>query len=147
MIIGMTGARDGMTEKQKDMFAAGLYTLGGIQFHHGDCVGADADAHDIARATGLHIVTHPPEKDELRAFKVGDEARDPKNYFARNRDIVNESEILIGFPRGMVETGGGTWYTINYGKKQGKPVYIVYPDGSLEKFNMEPSKPYLVRED
>jgi hypothetical protein len=103
--------------------------------HHGDCIGADAEAHVIALWQGLIITVHPPSDSSLRAWKVGDYMREEKNYFARNRDIVNESEALIGLPRTKIDTGGGTWYTINYAKKQGKPVRIIYPDGSIEKFN------------
>jgi hypothetical protein len=135
MHIGMTGARDGMTQEQKYAFEKLLCAAKAGTLHHGDCVGADADAHDLARSISLKVVVHPPEKDELRAFKEGDEMREEKGYFARNRDIVNESEALFGTPRTMLETKGGTWYTINYGKKRGKPVRIIYPDGSIEKFN------------
>jgi hypothetical protein len=28
-------------------------------------------------------------------------------------------------------TGGGTWYTIEYAEKQGKPVKIIWPSGSI----------------
>lgn len=138
MILGMTGARDGMTFSQKHTFKQGLEHFKVTTLHHGDCIGADAESHDIASAAGLSITIHPPEKDELRAFKreEGDQEREPKNYFARNRDIVNESEILFGFPKTMFETKGGTWYTINYGKKIGKPVYVVLPDGSVNSFNI-----------
>lgn len=138
MIIGMTGTRDGMTEEQKKTFARGLEHFNATDLHHGDCVGADADAHDIAVECGLFITIHPPEDDKLRAFKreEGDEEREEKGYFERNRDIVNDSEILFGFPKTTFETKGGTWYTINYGKKQGKPVYVVLPDGSVDSHNI-----------
>lgn len=138
MIIGMTGTRDGMTEAQKTQFKKGLLHLKAITLHHGDCVGADADAHNIAdKLRHLDIVIHPPISDKFRAFKNGPSCTilAEKIYFARNRDIVNESEILIGTPRSMVETKGGTWYTINYGKKSGKRVYIIHPDGNVERHN------------
>jgi hypothetical protein len=138
MIIGMTGARDGMTEEQKKTFARGIAHFKATTLHHGDCIGADADAHDIASAEGLSITIHPPEDDKLRAFKreEGDQEHEPLGYFVRNRNIVNDSEILIGFPKTYFETKGGTWYTINYGKRQGKPVYVVLPDGSVDRFNI-----------
>lgn len=137
MHIGMTGTRNGMTEAQKDCFADLLGSLYNVtHHHHGDCVGADAESHDIAEQCGVECIIHPPVKTELRAYKLSTDVKTPKGYFERNRDIVNESQLLVGFPATMFETKGGTWYTINYGKKQGKPVYIVYPDGSIEKFNV-----------
>ena len=135
--VGFTGTRSGMTSEQKStvrqLFMKYRFTL-----HHGDCVGADADAHDLAREAGAaHIVVHPPIKDDLRAFKSGDELRTPKSYFARNRDIVNEAHLLVATPFTAHETQGGTWYTINYARKRkaaGDPITIivVLPDGTKE---------------
>ena len=135
MHVGMTGTRDGMTQMQMVAFDALLKRMKADALHHGDCLGADSESHDIATRIGLITFVHPPEKDEMRAWKVGDYIAEEKNYFARNRDIVNQSEVLIGLPKTMFETKGGTWYTINYGKQGDKPVRIIYPDGSIEKFN------------
>jgi hypothetical protein len=55
---------------------------------------------------------------------------EPKSFFARNRDIVDETDMLIATPATKKETGG-TWYTINYSRKQKKQRVIVYPDGSI----------------
>ncbi len=30
---------------------------------------------------------------------------------------------------------GGTWYTINFAKKRGRPLAVVLPDGTIEEFN------------
>ena len=133
MIVGMTGRRDGMTVLQRQLFTSLLKHLKADELHHGDCLGADSNAHDIGRELGLKIIVHPPIKEELRAFCKGDEIREPDNYFARNRHIVNASEVLIGTPATAYESRGGTWYTINYGKRVGKPVYILYPDGSFDR--------------
>jgi hypothetical protein len=54
----------------------------------------------------------------------------PKSFFARNRDIVDETDMLIATLATKKETGG-TWYTINYSRKQKKHRVIVYPDGSI----------------
>jgi hypothetical protein len=48
-----------MTEEQKKTFARGLDHFNATTLHHGDCVGADADSHDIASAEGLCITIHP----------------------------------------------------------------------------------------
>ena len=141
MKIGMTGTRDGMTQEQKDTFSRLLLELGATELHHGDCVGADSESHDLAVEQEIDIVIHPPTNTAFRAFKELDdlalpihyvkEIKEPFSYFTRNRHIVNDSEVLIGTPLTVSVTGGGTWYTINYGKKQGKPVYIIEPDGTV----------------
>ena len=131
----MTGSRNGMTVKQKTMFVNFLWKYSVTTLHHGDCIGADDDSDTLAREHGASLVIHPPIKDDLRAWNTcrdEDEMREEKGYFARNRDIVDETNILVGFPGTFSETKGGTWYTINYGKKQNKTVYIIWPDGRLE---------------
>lgn len=47
-------------------------------------------------------------------------------YHARNRWMVDRSDLVIGFPRGDESVGGGTWYTLNYAAEQGK-VRLVVP--------------------
>ncbi len=47
-------------------------------------------------------------------------------YHARNRWMVDHSDLVIGFPRGDESAGGGTWYTLNYAAEQGK-VRLVVP--------------------
>ncbi len=135
MHVGMTGTRSGMTIPQMAKFRELLGRMGATKLHHGDCIGADAEAHGIAHSIRIPSIIHPPIKSALRALMISNDIREPKNYFARNRDIVSDSKVLIGTPVTDFETDGGTWYTINYAKKQGKPVRIIYPDGSVEKFN------------
>jgi len=132
----MTGTRSGMTPEQAHTFYNLLEKYKGEWFHHGDCQGADAEGHDFATELGYKTHVHPPIKDEVRAFKQGTTQSENKGYFARNRDIVDESEILFGTPVTMFETQGGTWYTINYAKKKNKPIIIVFPDGTTEEFNL-----------
>ncbi len=116
-------------------------------FHHGDCIGADDDAANIAsdirtedELGGWKIVCHPPVKDEYRAHNPhADETRPPKTHFARNRDIVSECDILIACPQYTepitYDTHGGTAYTVCYARKMGKPVIVIRPDGTLEREN------------
>jgi len=123
-------------------------------FHHGDCVGADADADDYIRGYRnadkggkwygvCTIIIHPGPDEETRAHcgRREDNDRDillePKNHFARNRDIVDESTIIIACPRHTEapppKTGGGTWQTIEYARKKKKPIVIIWPNGWVEK--------------
>lgn len=136
MKIGMTGNRNGMSEAAVETFKKYLETSKYTELHHGDCVGADADAHDIAIFHGIPTVGHPPEKPELRAYKDCDELWPEAPYFVRNRAIVDNVDLMFGFPGTMQETKrGGTWYTIRYAKKQLRPLIIIWPDGSTEVFN------------
>lgn len=132
-VVGFTGSRFGMTEAQRERVAEYLRDLKASWFHHGDCVGADAQAHDIARAVGLRIVSHPPNVDALRAFTEADDERKPKAYLTRNRDIVNECEYLIAAPvtyKSLVRSG--TWSTIRYAQRKQRRGIVVYPDGSSQ---------------
>jgi hypothetical protein len=94
-------------------------------FHHGDCVGGDAQAHDLARMLGLWIVTHPPVNPGLRAFREGGESRPPKPYLARNADIVQQTDLLLAAPAGPETPRSGTWWTIRYAHSLNKRVVIL----------------------
>lgn len=139
MKIGFTGSKNGMTEKQKEVVAKlEVFTGARIEVHHGDCIGSDADFHNIIRGISpkIMIITHPgfPAKDpkdlSLRAYCRSDNATAAKSFFVRNRDIVDVTELLIATPASKKETGG-TWFTINYSRQLNKKRIIIYPDGSL----------------
>ncbi|MEU6825556.1 hypothetical protein ABZ921_33505 [Streptomyces atriruber] len=46
-------------------------------------------------------------------------------YHARNRWMVDRSDMVIGFPLEGPEGNSGTWQTLNYGAQRGKPRLIV----------------------
>jgi hypothetical protein len=135
MRVGFTGTRKGMTASQAAVFE-GLVELP-TEFHHGSCKGADVEAARIVRRTFIvhvPVICHPgPNGDPCQEPSgVDDERREPKTHFARNRDIVNETDRLIACPCDMTEQSrGGTWYTVSYARKKGKPVTIIWPDGSI----------------
>ena len=135
MKIGVTGTRSGMTEQQFSEISAFLTAqyCEGAELHHGDCVGVDVEVAVLARSIGYRIVCHPPVKDELRAHHDSDEFRTPLSYFARNRNIVNETDQLLVVPyQTTPQSNGGTWYTHDYAVKNKKPVIIVYPEVDRE---------------
>jgi hypothetical protein len=134
MNVGFTGTRHGMTDAQAAVFEGYLSAVG--QFHHGSCRGADVQAARIVRRScvGPTIVCHPgPEGDQYSEDSgVDDVFRNPLTHFARNRNIVDETDELIACPCDMTEQPrGGTWYTVNYARKNGKKVTIIWPDGSI----------------
>lgn len=128
MKVGVTGTRSGMNKRQKQEFTELLTELGTGEFHHGDCVGVDVEAAKIAEKLGWRTVCHPPVKDELRAYHNSDEIREPKSYFARNRNIVDECEVLFVVPyQDSHQSHGGTWYTHDYAVKKDKPLHVIFP--------------------
>ena len=139
MKIGFTGSRFGMTPQQKEVITRlEIFTTKVSEAHHGDCLGSDADFHHFIREIdqAIRTIIHPGfpanhlDDTTLRAFCEGDHTSPPKSFLARNRDIVDETDMLIATPATKKEMGG-TWYTIIYSRKQKKHRVIVYPDGSI----------------
>jgi hypothetical protein len=123
-----------MSESQKRVVKDLLSQVGAEELHHGDCVGADADAHDIARELNLVICVHPPIKNDLRAFCDADRLAPAKGYLSRDRDIVNETECVIATPYDTSKPAkpvGGTWYTVQYAMGAKRPVFIIFRNGDL----------------
>lgn len=135
MKIGFTGTRHGLTEPQWTALWHLLGELnGGFEFHHGDCVGADAAAAAMARQRGYHVAAHPPTDWRLRAVTPSHEYREAKPFLERNRDIVDETELLIGCPAEPTEQRrGGTWHTIRYARRLGRRVVVINPDGTIHR--------------
>jgi len=134
MKVGFTGTRQGMTEAQKISLHQLLLDLGATSLHHGDCLGADAEAHTVAQELGLYIVIHPPKDGIHRALCQGaHETREPKTYFARNRAISDETDCLIGASvTDHPLPNGGTWYTIDYNADTKEP-YVIWPNGTVSR--------------
>jgi hypothetical protein len=136
MNIGFTGTRHGLTSLQREALESVLLRECGWggEVHHGDCVGADEQCHDAARRHDLRIVIHPPDVGTLRANCVGDLVLGPRPYLERNRAIVDATDALVACPDGRKEKQrSGTWYTVRYARRSGKPLVLIFPDGSLER--------------
>lgn len=132
--LGFTGTRQGMTGKQRASLADHLERK--VQrfacLHHGDCVGSDAEAHEIARRLGLYIVGHPPLNTKMRAYCDCDTMCMALDYIERNHAIVQACQELIATPDTMREKQrSGTWATVRYAREWRRMVTIVYPDGTL----------------
>lgn len=134
--IGFTGTREGLTQEQQEALTEVLGNMcakrGWCILHHGDCIGADEDAHDIA--TGLHPMSthiHPPSDGSKRAHCVGGRESKPRPYMKRNADIVKASSCLIACPLGAEgdHKRSGTWATVRMARRAGKHILIIYPDG------------------
>lgn len=136
-ILGFTGTREELTQRQKEVLADNLNTarLHGFEiFNHGDCVGADDFAADCAAEADFYIIAHPPTNDTHRAFnRHANLTRTPKPYLERNKAIVDASEVLIACPKGKEEFRSGTWSTVRYAIRKKKPVVIIWPTGMREE--------------
>jgi len=135
MEIAFTGTQAGMTNAQKAAFKKLLVELGVKTFHHGDCIGADADAHSIAHELGsIDIIIHPPSVNTKRAYCSSTKIMPPEEYLVRNRRMVNLSVGLIATPKVDYEVlRSGTWMTVRYAVKSYRPVWIIWPNGSVKK--------------
>lgn len=134
MRIGFTGTREGMTAAQRDSLNDLLEQHQPAEVHHGECQGADAQFHEQAFCgTAANIIIHPPTDDRYRAYCVGSRITKmpPKPYLERNHDIVNACDLLIACPKGPEEQRSGTWATIRFARKVGRPVTIIWPNGII----------------
>lgn len=129
MIIGVTGSERGMTDKQFDWLRDNLIDLGATELHHGDCVGVDSVAHDLASELRLRVVVHPPTIPDKRAYCVGPNVLHlpTKPYLIRNHDIVDACGTLLALPDGPERLRSGTWATVRYARRVGRPVLIRLP--------------------
>lgn len=155
MIIGFTGTQNGMNDFQKAEFLKVLEKFNPVRLNHGDCIGADKEAHfmflewhashDNAERE-IHIYSptlagkiafcsiYERWPSTLR-FKLENcenpvlvKQHSPKPYLERNKDIVLDSDILIACPKEPEHTlRSGTWATVRYGWKQKKTVIVIPP--------------------
>lgn len=148
--VGFTGTREGMTVPQYhsvlDWFnypRDGSDPLVPVEVHHGCCVGADAEFHLLVirnRVGGggscswAEIHAHPSTLRGLTSaitLATADVTYDLKTPLDRNRAIVDACDVLIACPKGPEEQRSGTWSTVRYARRRGKPVVIVWPDGDV----------------
>ncbi|NTU84764.1 MAG: hypothetical protein HGA45_36270, partial [Chloroflexales bacterium] len=132
MKLGFTATQLGLSEAQRGVVPLLLVSLRPDEFHHGDCVRGDEAGHALAREyTQAWIVAHPGDIATKRAHCQADEMRPVAPTLERNRAIVDEVDLLLACPAGPEYQRSGTWATVRYARKQGKPIIIVYPDGEI----------------
>lgn len=139
MKIGFTGTQIGMTDEQKQVFRSMMlsyiFNQGSphkIEFHHGDCIGADDQAHEIVKELDCKIIIHPSNNEIKRAWNTGTYVNVPLPPLKRNRHIVNETQFIIATPKeDHEELRSGTWATIRYATSKHRVVWMVWPDGKV----------------
>jgi len=128
--IGFTGTRRGMTTKQLEALTNILEVEEPDVFVHGDCVGADAQAHVVAKELGWHVEIYPCNFERARAHCEGDYIAAPQDPLRRNEVIVRCTEILIATPNERIEVQrSGTWSTIRCARRIDRPRAILWPQG------------------
>jgi hypothetical protein len=130
MKLGFTGNQIGLNPMQQREFIDLLLELQPVEFHHGDCIGSDKQAHDMVRwhAPRCKIVIHPPSIRGRQAFCLGDHHLDPAPYLVRNHAIVDATDRLAATPKTRrEELRSGTWATVRYARKTGKTIHMLYP--------------------
>lgn len=140
--IGFTGTRFGMTDAQDDSVRHLLDAMSGWCFgpqnmigHHGDCVGSDAQFHEICRTLHFFVHLHPPTIQTDRAFCPADVVSPALPYMRRNREIVRAANYMLATPAALDQVprfSGGTWRTIEMSQKAKKPLMIIHADGTTE---------------
>lgn len=134
MRIGFTGTQQGMTKKQQAALSdiLGDRKLHIVEVHQGDCAGADAQAHDIATQLDIAVILHSPANHKTLTGSAGRvPAHDEKPYLERNHDIVDCTDKLVAAPKGTQEDiHSGTWAAVRYARTCGKPVHVIWPNGS-----------------
>lgn len=128
--VGFTGTQHGMTEFQKRKFEELIKDLEPSEFRHGDCLGADLQAHLTFQVMfpTTEIIIHPPKSKSKRAFCTSDTILPPEPYHIRNHAIVDAVDTLIATPLTMKEElRSGTWSTVRYARLKRRTIHIIYP--------------------
>lgn len=132
MKVGFTGTQQGMNRSQLEELRRFLQQIEASELHHGDCIGADAQAHAIAMALGMRVVIHPPINPTKRAFCKGNETLPELDYMQRNYRIVDSTDMLIAAPKtDYFQLRSGTWATVRYSVKQEKYTLVLLPSGGI----------------
>jgi hypothetical protein len=132
MKLGFTGTQFGMSPQQARDFNDLLHNPDICpvdelnEFHHGDCMGADADAFLIVQRLGWRTIAHPCDIVQKRAFTQSDVTMPVRRPLERNRIIVDTVDVLVAAPLSIEEVlRSGTWSTVRYARFQKKRHYLL----------------------
>lgn len=133
LILGFTGSREGLTDRQHMALRYLLFMSKRLssELHHGMCVGGDWIAACLAIEYGYVVVAHPCDIRTMQFLSTVDDSQQvlpEKPPLERNHDIVDACDLLIAASRSLQEEQrSGTWATVRYARKQGKPVIVLDP--------------------
>jgi len=135
MKVGFTGTQEGTTNEQFAACTEFFLSEDVSEFHHGACIGADEEIHKLVVIMKSKVYKYP----STVTTKLG---KCPGGYLAcqamhplkRNPLIVDAVDMLLACPKTQYEIRrSGTWATIRYARKVGKPIMIIFPNGEIRK--------------
>lgn len=132
MKITFTGTQEGMTNCQKRTLHKILNFFSedtSLIFMHGDCIGADAQAHTIVKEFAVDIELFPCNIKEKRAWCKGAKVTHAiMSPLKRNDVMAKRCDLMIAAPKSLKEeVRSGTWATIRYGRKYNKTIILLVP--------------------
>jgi hypothetical protein len=134
-----TGSQHGMTFEQYRSFRKLFVTRTPAEFRHGDCVGADATAHNVVITSSTLIpVIYPATVRVKRAWCEPGCNMQPLPPLQRNRVMIDAPaspliKRVIATPAQDHEVlRSGTWSAIRYAVTQGIWVTIIWPSGEVK---------------
>jgi len=140
MNVGFTGTQKGLTQEQQTSLGRLLGHLrkfdgsGDPEFWHGDCVGADTQATQLAQSFKYTTRAWPGDIAEKRGHLPSNYMHDPQPNLKRNRIIAASCEPIIACPKEFtMQQRSGTWATVRYARQDSKTVYVIWPDGRIDK--------------
>lgn len=149
MILGFTGTRKGLTPAQRAALPSVLACLP-ERVLHGGAEGADEEFHKYLYSivnnqySALSLEIYPTASrahlwsDDWSIDKCWAEVivHPQMNPLDRNRLIVARCDALLACPAEPKEViRSGTWMTIRAARKLGKPITLLFPDGSIQQEN------------
>jgi hypothetical protein len=136
MILGFTGTRKGLSKAQRSALPYALCAIRADQVIHGGAMGADTE---FGTWTGsVEVVIYPASAERYEYWRCVQSPwltiNPPIKPLVRNVIIANRCDHLLACPAEMVEQQrSGTWATVRYARKAGKPITLLLPDGSIQK--------------
>lgn len=92
---------------------------------HGGAKGADTLFHEICTDFVMEVHCRPAYKEtDLHGCSV---EHPPKKPLERNKDILDECDILIALPvdKNVEELRSGTWFTIRWAQRLNKQIVFI----------------------
>lgn len=150
MILGFTGTRQSMTDEQRHALPTALPFIPDHVLH-GGAVGADTEFDAWLQTMWrvqpslmnviLHIEIYPSNtaRHDYWNWKYDNEKQwltihPAMQPLARNFRIAQRCDQLLACPfQKNEQVRGGTWATVRYARKAGKPVTLLLPDGTIRR--------------
>lgn len=121
MRVAVVGSRRHPSRKQVEDFIATLPPDTVVV--SGGATGPDTWAVLAATSRGLASKVHLPVLDGAKTY-----FEKTLRFYDRNRRIVEDSDTVVAFV--MWDRTGGTENTVDWARKLGKPLRLIYPPGN-----------------